>query len=54
MMLTHLTTQISPDTRWPGRLQALLAEYPDIPRKPMGFPDDWQERLEALKAAKTP
>lgn len=53
-MLTYLTTQISPDTRWPGRLQALLAEYPDIPRKPMGFPDDWQERLEALKGAKAP
>lgn len=51
MMLTHLTTQISPDTRWPGRLHALLAEYPDIPRKPMGFPEDWEARLEIHKAA---
>ncbi|MCK2183592.1 Abi family protein [Halomonas getboli] len=47
-MLTYLTTQISPDTRWPGRLQTLLAEYPDIPRQPMGFPDDWQQRLASL------
>lgn len=47
-MLTYLTTQISPDTRWPGRLQALLEEYPDIPRQPMGFPDDWPQRLASL------
>lgn len=47
-MLTYLTTQISPDTRWPGRLYALLEEYPDIPRQPMGFPNDWQQRLTSL------
>ncbi|WP_148252235.1 Abi family protein [Aidingimonas lacisalsi] len=50
-MLTYLTTQISPDTRWPGRLHALLEEYSDIPRAPMGFPDDWQPRLASLNAA---
>ncbi|NIC07147.1 hypothetical protein [Billgrantia bachuensis] len=27
MVLTHLTTQISPDTRWSGRLQALLEKH---------------------------
>jgi len=50
MMLTYLTRQISPDTRWPARLQALLDEYPDIPRTPMGFPDDWPTRLEDLSS----
>jgi abortive infection bacteriophage resistance protein len=49
-MLTYLTIQISPDTRWPGRLQALFEEYHDIPRPPMGFPDDWQQRLASLHA----
>ncbi|MEC9483086.1 MAG: Abi family protein [Halomonas sp.] len=48
-MLIYLTTRISPDTRWPGRLHALMGEYADIPRHPMGFPDDWQQRLETLK-----
>ncbi|MCW4151015.1 hypothetical protein OM427_15895 [Halomonas sp. 18H] len=47
-MLTYLTTQLSPDTRWPDRLHALLEEYPDIPRGPMGFPNDWQARLASL------
>lgn len=49
MMLTYLTRQISPDTRWTNRLQALLAEYPKIPRAPMGFSDDWQARLNGLE-----
>lgn len=49
MMLTYLTRQISPDTRWPARIQQLLDEYPDIPHKPMGFPNDWQARLEQLE-----
>lgn len=51
MMLTYLTRQISPDTRWPNRLQVLLDQYPDISRLPMGFPDDWQARLSGLTAA---
>lgn len=51
MMLTYLTLQISPDTRWPARLQALLDEYPDIPRGPMGFPEDWLDRLNQLDSA---
>jgi len=34
--------RIAPQSRWPKRLQELLAEYPDIPQINMGFPDDWQ------------
>lgn len=52
-MLVYLTTRISPDTRWPSRLHDLLGGYADIPRHPMGFSDDWQQRLEALQVRGT-
>jgi len=45
MLLVYLTREISPDTRWPGRLQALLKEYRHVPLQPMGFTTDWEERL---------
>lgn len=34
--------RIAPQSRWPKRLGDLLAEYPDVPKISMGFPDDWQ------------
>lgn len=34
--------KIAPQSRWPQRLNELLAEYPDIPKISMGFPDNWQ------------
>lgn len=37
----YLLDDIAPDTRWRARLGALLAEFPDVPRAPMGLPDNW-------------
>lgn len=33
-----LLCQIAPRSRWPSRVNALLAEYEDIPKDQMGFP----------------
>lgn len=39
----HCMNRIAPQSRWPDRLQALLCDYPDIPRGDMGFPENWEE-----------
>lgn len=44
-MLVYLSWWVSPDTVWLESLIALTEEYPDIPKGPMGFPQDWQARL---------
>lgn len=41
-VLQHLMQQVSPDTCWDQRLVELLQDFPDIPRRAMGLPDDWQ------------
>ena len=38
-----LLKQIAPQSRWPERLENLFAEYPAVPRQPMGFPDNWKQ-----------
>ena len=48
MLMTHITTRISPDSHWLKRFRQLLADHPNIPRQPMGLPQDWEERLRAL------
>jgi abortive infection bacteriophage resistance protein len=35
---------VSPSSRWPSRLQALLNEHPKIDPKSLGFPSDWIDR----------
>jgi len=42
-ILQYLVTQIAPQSNWQGRLDELLAEYPQIPLIPMGFPENWRE-----------
>lgn len=42
-ILKYILTQVAPQSEWPDRLEALFAEYPDIPKRFMGFPDDWKE-----------
>ena len=42
-MLHHLMRQVSPHTRWHQRLAELLNEYPEIPRRAMGLPVNWQD-----------
>lgn len=38
---SHSLSRISPGSTWRRRVRQLLEEYPDIPRKNMGFPEDW-------------
>lgn len=42
-ILRYLLTIMAPQTKWESRLLALLAEYPEISRWSMGFPDNWKE-----------
>jgi abortive infection bacteriophage resistance protein len=41
-ILKYLLSDITPDTQWRARLNELLAEYPEIRLRSMGFPEDWQ------------
>lgn len=40
-ILKYLTKTIAPQSCWPKRLRVLIAEYDDIPRRSMGFPERW-------------
>jgi abortive infection bacteriophage resistance protein len=40
-LLRYLLAYVAPTSRWPERVKGLLADYADIPLKPMGFPGDW-------------
>lgn len=42
-IIKYMLDRIAPQSRWPNRLQQLLAEYPEIPLLPMGFPENWQD-----------
>jgi len=41
-ILHHLMQQASPNTRWHQRLIELFDAFPDISRRALGLPDDWQ------------
>lgn len=42
-ILRYLLRIMAPQTKWQGRLYALLDEYPEISRWSMGFPDNWKD-----------
>jgi abortive infection bacteriophage resistance protein len=42
-ILKYLLDEIAPQSGWTGRLEALHAEYPRVPRRSMGYPDDWRD-----------
>ena len=42
-ILNHLMRQVSPHTSWDKRLHELLAEFPEVDLRAMGFPQDWQQ-----------
>ena len=41
----YCLASIEPDTRWPDRLAAIVAAHPVVTLSPMGFPSDWERRL---------
>ncbi len=42
LMICHtFLKQISPTSQWQQRVNQLFAEYPEIPVKDMGLPEDW-------------
>lgn len=41
-ILKYMLDDIAPQSRWPIMLDALLAEYPEIPLQSMGFPPNWR------------
>lgn len=42
-LLRYLLRFIESESGWQGRLESLLAEYPEIPLNWMGFPANWQD-----------
>ncbi len=42
-VLYYLHKQVAPQSQWRQRLMVLLADYPDIPIRFMGFPDNWED-----------
>lgn len=42
-ILKYFMNLIAPQSKWPERFHHLLAEYPEIPLRPMGFPENWKE-----------
>lgn len=42
-ILRYLLRIIAPQSKWEVRLLGLLAEYPEISRWSMGFPDNWKD-----------
>jgi abortive infection bacteriophage resistance protein len=43
LMLAHLMRNISPDSQWQQRLEALLEKYDEIPLRAMGFIVSWRQ-----------
>jgi abortive infection bacteriophage resistance protein len=42
-VLHYLLRQVAPQSHWKDRFVRLLADYPDIPIRFMGFPANWQD-----------
>jgi abortive infection bacteriophage resistance protein len=42
-VLHFLLRRVAPQSHWKDRFAGLLAQYPDIPIRFMGFPDNWQD-----------
>ena len=43
MICSGFLAQISPTSRWRERVEQLFNEYPEIPVKDMGLPEDWRK-----------
>ncbi|OGJ92058.1 MAG: hypothetical protein A2268_05875 [Candidatus Raymondbacteria bacterium RifOxyA12_full_50_37] len=39
----YLFAKIAPQSQWSTRLLKLLEDYPDVPLRIMGFPENWKE-----------
>ncbi|AFM10719.1 Abi family protein [Turneriella parva] len=42
-ILKYMMDRVAPQSSWPQRLMDLLNEYPEIPRRDMGFADNWTD-----------
>ncbi|RTE85926.1 MULTISPECIES: Abi family protein [Gammaproteobacteria] len=43
LMLAHLMRQVSPESQWHNKIKALVTLHPEIPKFPMGFPNNWMD-----------
>ena len=44
-IIQYLLLTVNPDTTFPARLKALLAEFPEVNPSAMGFPTHWEKEL---------
>ena len=42
-ILKYMLGYVAPQSGWAGRLEALFARHPNIDRRLLGYPDNWQE-----------
>ncbi len=42
-VLYYLLKQVAPQSAWKERFKQLLADYPDVPIRFMGFPENWED-----------
>lgn len=42
-ILKYMMDRVAPQSQWPKRMNALLNEYPEIPRADMGFAENWKD-----------
>ena len=42
-IIQYLLLKVNPNTTFPARLKALLAEFPNVDISAMGFPKDWEK-----------
>ena len=40
-ILRYLLRVAAPTSKWDTRLRSLISRYPEVPLRPMGFPDNW-------------
>lgn len=40
-VLMYMLHDVAPQSNWRGRMDLLLGQYPDIPRRSMGYPPGW-------------
>lgn len=43
MICRRFLARVSPTSQWKDRVERLFHDYSDIPYKPMGLPENWQE-----------
>jgi abortive infection bacteriophage resistance protein len=42
-LLHYLLKQVAPQSQWKSRMKVLFGNYPDVPLRFLGFPEEWED-----------